>query len=113
MDMTQWKEVGKLIYSDENLIVKFSEGEYCVAIDQVKRVLKKEVPYELIYEFAVTIPSIGIEVGKDCGYLSLSKSGKVVSIVVKRKRYIANLKEVRQVVYGAREFTPILKSVGQ
>lgn len=47
---------------------------------------------------------------KDCGYISLSKSGKVLSIVVKHKRYIANLDEAAQVFLGAREYTLIWES---
>lgn len=98
--MGEWKEVGKLIYSGEILKIELNNELYQILTRCVKQVLEGEIPYELIYEN-----------GGDCGYLSLSKSGKVVSIVVKRERYIANLKEARQVAYGARDYTAILKSV--
>jgi len=37
-------------------------------------------------------------VWKDRGYLSLSKNGKKVSVVVKHARYMANLEELRKVL---------------
>jgi len=49
---------------------------------------------------------------KDCGYISLSKSGKALSIVVKHERYIANLDEAAQVFLRARKYALILEYVG-
>ena len=46
---------------------------------------------------------------KDCGYLSLTKDGKKVSVVVKRVRYIASLEEVKAVLEGKLNFTDILE----
>lgn len=48
----------------------------------------------------------------DVGYVSLSKSGKALSIVVKHKRYIANLEEIAQVLDGTKEYTLIFEHVG-
>jgi hypothetical protein len=48
-------------------------------------------------------------VWKDCGYLSLSKDGKKVSVVVKKTRYIANLEELRKVLDGRKSYTFILE----
>lgn len=49
---------------------------------------------------------------KDCGYVSISKSGQVLSIVVKNKRYIANLDEICLVLDGTKQFAQILEYVG-
>ena len=46
---------------------------------------------------------------KDCGYLSLTKDGKKVSVVVKRIRYIANLEELKAVLEGKLNYTDILE----
>ncbi|MGD0496696.1 MAG: hypothetical protein ABSB28_11790 [Candidatus Bathyarchaeia archaeon] len=50
-------------------------------------------------------------VWKDCGYLSLSKDGKKVSVVVKKARYIANLEELRKVLDGKKSYTFILEPI--
>lgn len=44
-----------------------------------------------------------------CGYISISKSGKVLSVVVKHQRYVANLEELNQVLEGIREYTLIFE----
>ena len=48
----------------------------------------------------------------DCGYLTLSKSGEVLSVVVKKKRYVVNLEEATEVVDGERNYTLIYEFVG-
>lgn len=48
----------------------------------------------------------------DCGYLTISKSGKVLSIVVKHKRYVANLDDIAQVLDGTKNYTLIFEHVG-
>jgi hypothetical protein len=48
-------------------------------------------------------------VWKDCGYLSLTKDGKKVAIVVKKVRYIAKLEELRKVLDGKQSYTYILE----
>jgi len=48
-------------------------------------------------------------VWKDCGYLSLTKDGKKVSVVLKKARYIANLEELRKVLDGKKTYTFILE----
>ena len=53
---------------------------------------------------------------KDCGYLTLSKSGKVLSVVVKHQRFISNLDEVGDVLDGKRNYCLIyehMKEVGK
>lgn len=39
-------------------------------------------------------------VWKDCGYVSLTKDGKKVSVVVKKVRYVAKLEDVKAVLDG-------------
>jgi len=39
-------------------------------------------------------------VWKDCGYLSLTKDGKRVLVVLKRSRYVVSLEEARDVLAG-------------
>ena len=46
---------------------------------------------------------------KECGYLSLTKVGKKVSVVVKHVRYVANLEEAKAVLEGKLNFTGILE----
>jgi hypothetical protein len=46
---------------------------------------------------------------KDCGYLSLTKDGKKVSVVIKHVRYIANLDELKAVLEGKLNFTDVLE----
>lgn len=43
-------------------------------------------------------------VWKDCGYFSLTKDGKKVSIVIKKVRYFAVLEEVKTVLDGSRNY---------
>lgn len=46
---------------------------------------------------------------KDCGYISLTKDGKKVTVMVKHVRYMANLEEVKAVVNGKLNYTLILE----
>jgi hypothetical protein len=46
---------------------------------------------------------------KDCGYLSFTKKGDRVLIVVKHARYVADLQEVKEVLEGKRNYTLILE----
>ena len=46
-------------------------------------------------------------VWKDCGYLSLTKDGKRVLVVVKRSRYVLSLEESREVLAGRQDYTLI------
>ena len=48
-------------------------------------------------------------VWKDCGYLSLTKDGKNVAVVVKHVRYMAKLEELRKVLDGKQSYTYILE----
>jgi len=48
----------------------------------------------------------------DCGYLTLSKSGKVLSVVVKHRRFVVNLEEATEVLDGNRKYTLIYEFVG-
>lgn len=48
-------------------------------------------------------------VWKSCGYLSLTKNGKKLSIVVKHVRYFISLAEVKDVLDGKRNYTLILE----
>ena len=50
---------------------------------------------------------------KDCGYLTISKSGKVLSVVVKEKRFVVNLEQATEVIYGQRNYTLIYEFVGE
>ena len=50
---------------------------------------------------------------KDCGYITLSKSGKVLSVVVKNQRYVANLDETADILDGKRRYTLIYEFVGE
>jgi hypothetical protein len=50
---------------------------------------------------------------KDCGYVTISKMGKVLSIVVKHTRYVANLEEILEVLDGDRNYTLIFEHVGE
>jgi hypothetical protein len=45
----------------------------------------------------------------DCGYITISKSGKVLSIVVKHERYVANLDEISQVLDGTKNYTLVFE----
>lgn len=49
----------------------------------------------------------------DCGYLTISKSGKVLSVVVKNQRYVANLDETADILDGKRRYTLIYEFVGE
>ena len=48
-------------------------------------------------------------VWKDCGYLSLSKDGKKVSVVVKKIRYFVGLEEAKEVLDGKRKYTLVFE----
>ena len=50
---------------------------------------------------------------KDCGYITISKSGKVLSVVVKHKRFVVNLEETEEVLGGRRNYTLIYEFVGE
>ena len=47
------------------------------------------------------------EMWKDIGYISISKKGTVLSVVVKHKRYIVHLDEAREVLDGKRNYALI------
>lgn len=49
----------------------------------------------------------------DCGYVTLSKKGNVLSIVVKHQRYVVNLKEAAEVVDGQRDYALVFEFVGE
>jgi len=46
---------------------------------------------------------------KDCGYLSLTKDGKKLSVVIKKVRYFVSLTEVKEVLEGKRGYTLVLE----
>jgi hypothetical protein len=46
---------------------------------------------------------------KSCGYLSLTKDGKKVTVMVKHVRYLAKLDDVKAVLDGKLNFTDILE----
>jgi len=46
---------------------------------------------------------------KSTGYLSLTKDGKKVTVMVKHVRYIANLKELQDVLEGKLNFTEVFE----
>jgi hypothetical protein len=48
-------------------------------------------------------------VWKDCGYLSLSKNGESVSVVVKHVRYFAKLEELKDVLEGKKAYTLVFE----
>ncbi len=48
---------------------------------------------------------------KDCGYLSLTKDSKKVTVMVKHERYLANLEELKAVLDGKQKFTLILEPI--
>lgn len=48
-------------------------------------------------------------VWKDCGYLSLTKDGKKVSVVVKKVRYFMVLDEVRDVLDKKKDYALIFE----
>jgi hypothetical protein len=52
-------------------------------------------------------------VWKDCGYLSLTKDCKKVSVVVKHTRYVANLDELKAVLEGKQGYALILEPQGE
>jgi hypothetical protein len=47
----------------------------------------------------------------DCGYLTLSKKGNVLSIVIKNQRFISKIDEVRGVLDGKRNYCLIFEHV--
>jgi hypothetical protein len=47
----------------------------------------------------------------DCGYVTISKSGKVLSVVVKNQRYVVNLEEAAEVLDGKRNYTLVFEHV--
>jgi hypothetical protein len=64
-----------------------------------------------------TEPPVKTEEGKpanwkDCGYLTISKKGNVLSVVIKHQRYVVNLNEATEVIEGQREYTLIYEFVG-
>ena len=46
---------------------------------------------------------------KDCGYISLTKDEKKVTVMVKKVGYLANLDELKAVVNGEKDCTLILE----
>ena len=48
-------------------------------------------------------------VWKDCGYFSLTKDGKKVSVVIHHVRYLLNLEEAKAVVEGKQNYTLVLE----
>jgi hypothetical protein len=48
-------------------------------------------------------------VWKDCGYFSLTKNGRKVSIIIKKVRYITSLEEVKDVLDGKRNYALIFE----
>jgi hypothetical protein len=48
---------------------------------------------------------------KDCGYLTISKKGNVLSVVVKNQRYVVNLEEAAEVLDGKRRYTLVFEHV--
>jgi hypothetical protein len=49
-------------------------------------------------------------VWKDCGYLTLTKDGKKVSVVVHHVRYLLNLEQVKSVLENKRNYCLIFES---
>jgi len=48
---------------------------------------------------------------EDCGYITISKSGKALSVVVKHKRFISNIDEVRGVLDGERNYCLVFEHI--
>lgn len=48
-------------------------------------------------------------VWKDCGYVSLTRDGKKILVVLKRVRYVASLEELREVLDGKKAYTLVLE----
>ena len=48
---------------------------------------------------------------KDCGYLSLTKDNKKITVMVKHVRYLANKEELKAVLDGKQKFTLILEPI--
>jgi hypothetical protein len=48
---------------------------------------------------------------RDCGYISLTKSGKATLIVVKHKRYTANIEQIGMVLEGIRDYAFIYEPI--
>lgn len=46
---------------------------------------------------------------KDCGYLSLTKDGKKLSVVIKKVRYFVSLTEAKEVLEGNFLFLFVLR----
>lgn len=46
---------------------------------------------------------------RSCGYLSLTKDGKKVTVMVKHVRYVANLNELKAVLEGKLGYTEIFE----
>jgi hypothetical protein len=46
---------------------------------------------------------------KDCGYFTLTKDGKKVSVVVHHVRYLLSLDEVKAVLEGRRNYTLVFE----
>jgi len=44
-------------------------------------------------------------VWKDCGYVSLTKNGKNLSVVIKHVRYFVKIDEVKEVLEGKKAYT--------
>ena len=42
---------------------------------------------------------------KDCGYLSLTKDGKKITVMLKHERYLANKEELKAVLDGEQKCT--------
>jgi len=50
-------------------------------------------------------------VWKECGYLSLTKDGKKITVMIKYVRYIANLDELKTVLDGKLGFTGVYEPI--
>ena len=48
-------------------------------------------------------------VWKSCGYISLTKDGKKLKVVVKKMKYIAKLDDVKAVLDGKLSYTEIFE----
>jgi len=49
---------------------------------------------------------------KDCGYFTLTKDGKKISVVIHHVRYLLNIEETKAVLDGKRGYTLVKEFLG-
>ena len=92
-----WVKCGTLEIENETVKL-FLDGIYFINLNSVCDVVKEKLGYCLIYE----------KTGK-CGYVALTKSKEFLLILLKTKRYTADLKRTKMVLEGQEKLVWVKK----